>query len=59
MSKEQKSDDKDKALHIGVVSKCDCPPLVACKICGEIKNLMGIFGKTKRSMVANVEYMNS
>lgn len=30
------------------VSKCDCPPLVACDICGEEKNLDGDFWKNKK-----------
>ena len=30
------------------VSKCACPPLVACEICGEEKNLDGDFWKNKK-----------
>ena len=48
MSKKQNVEDKEKALHIGGVSKCACPPLIACKICGEKKNLDGDFWKNKK-----------
>jgi hypothetical protein len=37
-----------QALTIPVVNKCDCPPLIACKICGEEKNLDGDFRKNKK-----------
>ena len=39
---------ENKALEIDIVSKCACPPLVACEICGEEKNLDGDFWKNKK-----------
>ena len=41
--KQVKNND---SLHS--VSKCACPPLVACEICGEEKNLYGDFWKNKK-----------
>jgi acetone carboxylase gamma subunit len=33
---------------LDLVSKCDCPHLVACEICGEEKGLDGDFWKNKK-----------
>lgn len=35
-------------LNLFTVSKCTCPPLVACEICGEEKNLDGDFWINKK-----------
>lgn len=37
-----------KDVVLDDVSKCDCPPLVACEICGEEENLDGDFWKNKK-----------
>ena len=38
----------DEILNLFNVRKCACPPLVACEICGEEKNLDGDFWKNKK-----------
>jgi len=43
-----KAQEQVKNCSIPDVSKCACPPLVACEICGEEKNLDGDFWKNKK-----------
>jgi len=55
MLKETPQEVKDKVsdyankLLLNNVSKCACPPLIACEICGEKKNLDGDFWKNKKN----------